>query len=63
MHKEFRVLRCVLVIALVAGILALAPVSVHAQSATDFVPVTDAILKEPSPDDWLMWRRTLRRGG
>ena len=63
MHKEFRVLRCVLVIALVAGILALAPVSVYAQSATDFVPVTDAILKEPSPDDWLMWRRTFNGWG
>ena len=30
-----------------------------AQSAGDFVPVTDAMLQDPSPDDWLMWRRTL----
>ena len=30
-----------------------------AQSADDFVPVTDAMLQDPSPDDWLMWRRTL----
>ncbi|MDX1385181.1 MAG: PQQ-binding-like beta-propeller repeat protein, partial [Thermoanaerobaculia bacterium] len=22
-------------------------------------PVTDAMLRDPSPDDWLMWRRTL----
>ena len=22
-------------------------------------PVTDAELEDPSPDDWLMWRRTL----
>ena len=29
-----------------------------AQSAGDFVPVTDAMLQDPSPDDWLMWRRT-----
>ncbi len=28
----------------------------HAQ---DFTPVTDAMLADPSPDDWLMWRRTL----
>ncbi len=25
----------------------------------DFVPVTDAMLQEPDPADWLMWRRTL----
>ncbi|SVD57734.1 uncharacterized protein METZ01_LOCUS410588, partial [marine metagenome] len=24
-----------------------------------FVPVTDAMLQAPAPDDWLMWRRTL----
>ena len=31
-----------------------------AQSDEDdgFVPVTDAMLEEPAPDDWLMWRRT-----
>lgn len=32
---------------------------VAAQSPEDFVPVTDAMLQAPSPDDWLMWRRTL----
>jgi len=26
---------------------------------SDFIPVTDAMLQRPSPDDWLMWRRTL----
>ena len=31
----------------------------HAQSSNDFTPVTDAMLADPSPDDWLMWRRTL----
>ena len=25
----------------------------------DFVPVTDAMLQDPDPADWLMWRRTL----
>ena len=35
------------------------PIAVHAQSATDFVPVTDEMLQDPAPDDWLMWRRTL----
>jgi len=33
--------------------------SVHAQPSDSFTPVTDAMLSEPSPDDWLMWRRTL----
>jgi alcohol dehydrogenase (cytochrome c) len=33
-----------------------------AQPAT-FVPVTDQILQQPSPDDWLMWRRTLNSWG
>ena len=26
-------------------------------------PVTDAELQDPSPDDWLMWRRTLNGWG
>ena len=26
-------------------------------------PVTDAELEDPSPDDWLMWRRTLNGWG
>ena len=30
-----------------------------AQSSPEFVPVTDAMLQAPAPDDWLMWRRTL----
>ena len=30
-----------------------------AQPADDFVPVTDAMLEDPAPGDWLMWRRTL----
>ncbi len=31
----------------------------QAQSSDPFVPVTDAMLQAPAPDDWLMWRRTL----
>ena len=30
-----------------------------AQAPSEFVPVTDAMLQAPAPDDWLMWRRTL----
>ncbi len=39
--------------------LQLDPAKLHAQSSDDFTPVTDAMLADPSPDDWLMWRRTL----
>ena len=34
-----------------------------AQDAADFVPVTDAMLQDPDPADWLMWRRTLDTWG
>ena len=30
---------------------------------SEFVPVTDEILQDPPPDDWLMWRRTLNGWG
>ena len=30
-----------------------------AQSNGDFTPVTDAMLQNPAPGDWLTWRRTL----
>jgi alcohol dehydrogenase (cytochrome c) len=43
-----------------AALLALAPVPAGAQaeSAAPFVPVTDAMLEDPAPGDWLTWRRT-----
>ena len=50
-----------LVIPLVAalgGALAV-PAAAQAQPESDFVPVTDAMLQDPAPGDWLMWRRTL----
>ena len=52
-----------LVAALVVAACAAAQPAVHAQSTTAFVPVTDAMLQNPSPDDWLMWRRTLNGWG
>ena len=33
--------------------------TLHAQSRGEYVPVTDAMLLDPDPEDWLMWRRTL----
>ena len=45
------------------GLLLIASVGVLAQSSDDFVPVSDAMLQEPDPTDWLMWRRTLDSWG
>ena len=42
-----------------AAVVSLAPTAAHAQPASDFVPVTDEMLQDPAPGDWLMWRRTL----
>jgi alcohol dehydrogenase (cytochrome c) len=33
-------------------------VTASAAAQRDIVPVTDAMLRDPDPDDWLMWRRT-----
>ena len=74
MFRQSPLAACVRV-ALSAVLLALAapPVSARAQvdrggvrpvqSSVDFVPVTDAMLQDPAPGDWLMWRRTLDSWG
>ena len=59
MRTQAGVSRCGLVIAVVVLACAAGRLRVHAQSTTAFVPVTDAMLQEPAPEDWLMWRRTL----
>ena len=33
------------------------------EQGSGFAPVTDAMLQEPAPADWLMWRRDARRVG
>ncbi len=45
----------------VLALVPFAPLAATAQSGEDagFVPVTDAMLQDPAPGDWLMWRRTL----
>ena len=49
---------------LVAAFLLLSPgLYVTAQQPAGFVPVTDAMLQNPDPADWLMWRRTLNGWG
>ena len=44
-------------------LLATAIYSIAQQSGGTFVPVTDAMLENPDPADWLMWRRTLNSWG
>jgi hypothetical protein len=34
-----------------------------AAPAPKITPVTDAMLQNPDPNDWLMWRRTLNSWG
>ena len=43
--------------------LLLPPGQALAQSTAEVAPVTDAMLQDPDPDDWLMWRRTLDSWG
>ena len=45
------------------GAVALPALSAQSRGADAFVPVTDAMLREPAPGDWLMWRRTLNGWG
>ncbi len=48
------VVACTVVVPLV--LLAAAPAGAQDES---FTPVTDAVLQDPDPADWLSWRRTL----
>ena len=63
MPYQLRAARPVLACAVAALFLAPVPAAVHAQPAGDFVPVTDAMLEDPAPADWLSWRRTPDRWG
>ena len=40
-----------------------APTELNAHESSSFRPVTDAMLQDPAPKDWLMWRRTLDSWG
>jgi alcohol dehydrogenase (cytochrome c) len=46
-----------------AAMAALAATVGFADDERPFVPVTDVMLQEPDPADWLMWRRTLNGWG
>ena len=57
MSRE-RFLRLPLRIAAAMALVSLVAPSAGAQSDGAFVPVTDAMLEDPEPADWLHWRRT-----
>ena len=59
MQMQSRGSRTVLGAALVMTALLSAPPILSAQPGADFVPVTDEMLQDPAPGDWLTWRRTL----
>ena len=55
--------KVVVVVTVVASSFVFGARPVVAQSASQFVPVSDETLQNPDPDDWLMWRRTLNSWG
>ena len=57
MHRPPTAVRCALVLALLPS--AAGPATAQTATEPDFVPVTDAMLRNPADGDWLMWRRTL----
>ena len=59
MAYESRAVRSALALTAVALALASAAPVARAQAPAGFVPVTDAMLRDPAPADWPMWRRTL----
>ena len=46
-----------------AALLGLLVCGAAAAQVDKLVPVTDAMLENPDPADWLMWRRTLNHWG
>ena len=61
-HPFRRVRRVVLSVAVACAAYG-APEGARAQAFDSFVPVTDAVLQNPDPADWLHWRRTLDAWG
>ena len=59
MDALFRALQVVLLITAVILPLVTEPLTAQTQAPDGFVPVTDDMLQEPSPNDWINWRRTL----
>ena len=55
-RRSLGALACAAVVAAAAAVALPLPVAAQDEGID---PVTDAELQDPSPDDWLMWRRTL----
>lgn len=62
MLRTFRATRLVGAATLVIGATAI-PAWAQTSSSPSFTPVTDVMLQNPAPSDWLMWRRTLDSWG
>ena len=62
MLRTFRATRLVGAATLVIGAVAI-PAEAQTSASPSFTPVTDAMLQNPAPSDWLMWRRTLDSWG
>ena len=62
MLRPFLVARLITAIAVLLE-LALTAATAQTLRSTTFKPVTDAMLQDPEPGDWLMWRRTLDSWG
>ena len=55
---------CAVTAAVATALLLTALAACSAEEETgDFVPVTDSMLQDPAPENWLMWRRTLDSWG
>ena len=55
--------RLILISCLLTGLLTVGSVVQAEQEGNKFIPVTDSMLQNPDPADWLMWRRTLNSWG
>ena len=58
MHPRCLVAHGMLFVGAALSALAPPPAAAQPESAAAFVPVTDAMLQDPAPGDWLTWRRT-----
>ena len=58
-----RIDRLLLLGAAASFVVGVADQPLRAQQFDDFTPVTDAVLQDPDPADWLHWRRTLDAWG
>lgn len=56
-------MRAKLIAATTCGLAAAIAADAAIAQQSDFVPVTDAVLENPDPADWLMWRRTQNHWG